>query len=413
MLGLLISIALPSFAFPPVPVKWQSSKGQSGASNGQLVKAPSENQNILFLAWAPEIANLVSAEVKTETEEGWRPLVIKAQKQKNYILLEAPQGTLRLMLQNNESLEMTYAAQNLPGNLEISASCQKLGLKVKMAPSTPMGSPALIDCRKNDAGSDEVVFSTLEDSEWFGSKAFETGGKGERWKSFAYKDIITLKKWTLNWGSSAKPSKAMVLVPAPEQKATPPPPFVFSAGARYISGTVDKAAQSTKLDGLQIPLRLIYRKDLNTWWMVGIGYDFYAYANNSSAGSTSSVSLAQAWFGGEYAFTADFKARGMAGYSVRSISAPGVVSSTFEAPQIQGEFLYHLNTDSLMGLNATMATTSSGGTYQETDISLFYQNKFWGKDGRFALSSNQLDSTAGTTSFKSSWIGLEFSISIN
>lgn len=409
----------------PTRILWKKIGGETGQWPTSPSELALEDKKILFL---PVVIPAATKSVSILSADGEIPVTLKTTSTNKYMLLEQSAGQLQIIdeanIKTNYSFQLSY-----PRPLMIlSPSCQPLNLQVEMLSSNATIMPSLLTCTvspqaassnpkkkpSTDIEIQNIIFSTVTNAEWFGAGIFEIEGKGERWKTFAAKDIIALpqSRWEISWGSADKKNVARITVIKPKKPTppTPKPPLTFWAGAQYLTGTIEKSGVSSPMAGLVIPLEAQYQLE-KAWWYLGGSYDFFAYATQKQNGGSNSTSALNLWAGAEYKLT-NLAFRADAGYLSRSLDAPGVqTSSSFEALRYRGSAIYNFSNDRSFGFSFLMAQTSAQGQFSENDIGLYYQDKmFLQRDVRLLLTSATLKATSGVVQLKSQW--MQFGISL-
>jgi hypothetical protein len=269
--------------------------------------------------------------------------------------------------------------------------------------------PAALDCQKS--GEDfNIIFSTLEESEWASSKAFEVSGKGQRWKVFAAKDIAALGVWDISWGDPSKMAKYKIQAPVSFSNPTPASSFQFLTGVKGLNAKADFNLKSTDIQGLQIPIAVRFQNP-NAMWYLGSQYDFFALNFKSQNENSPSVSAFSLWMGIEK-YGTKFRGAVQAGYRTRSMSLPEIgLSSNLEAPFAQIEAAF-LTKQKEFGALASYASTSSQGSYTETAAGLFYQDRFfWKKTMRIQFLIEKLETSQNALNLQMQTQSLEMTIS--
>lgn len=344
-----------------------------------------------------------------KNDDEWIEVPLQEVKSKNYLQLNFSEAEIRIEDQSGKTTEHSYQLDPYNRPMVIDGNCKKAGLKVKFADMKASKYPAMLACELQGKSIDKITFATTKDATWYGTAAFEMGGKGEAWKSFAYKDVMALEKWEISWGSDEDKNTVQVGVPKlAKPTKTVYSPFAFSVGLEYMNGNLEKNGISEKLGGLIIPLRFSYRKN-KAWWSLGGGYDFFAWAMQKGTAGSSSLSKFEMWGGAEYG--TDFRVRGTVGYLNRTVDAPTAgVSGVFEAPRVGLDLIYH-NGKSVYGTNFAYAVTSAAGSYTEADAALFYQSPFyWKTQQRIQLHYTQIKSSNITLKCDATWFGLSFNL---
>lgn len=392
---------------------WKDSGGTESQASVRPATSEFEGRQLLFLSFESPVLDAKSAGyleegVSDETSVEELPIIpVKNRSGKKFLLLWRKAGKVKVLGEDGANTIFTYELAPAKSILQLAPSCRKLQFKVKTVSQDTASFPAMVQCVVKNGMVEELIFSTLEEADWFGSVAFENAGKGERWKSFIYKDISTLGIWEISWGDPAAKSVAKVLIPKPEQKTPipPKPTLVFQAGLQYLTGKAKKSNLEGDLAGLQIPLSLHYQKE-GAWWYLGSGYDLFVLATSSSDAGSNSISKLGAWAGVE-AVVSNFSLRSSLGYSSRAMTVPEIsVTSTFEAPRL-GLDLYYRIGETLTGIELGMAQTSSEGSYEEMTATVFYQQKLlFSKEMRFQVTNTSVKASAKSMDVEASWISL-------
>lgn len=391
------------------PVEFKKEDGSIIKVEGSVAEMTEDKRKIVFLAVPSPVAALKSASQLTDDAPPEVPT--KEIKGRMFLLLSASRGNVELTDKSGAVTKYDFEVKPAPTAIRLSATCAPLNVQQKVSTKILSPYPAAIACVSNGKEITEVTFSTMADAEWYGTGVFEIAGKGERWKAFAPKDIMALPKWDVAWGSGTQKNKVrFVIPPLAEARPTPPPKpaFQFWVGGQYITGTITQDKLSTPLAGLQVPLGVIYHRE-NARWLLGSGYDFFAYATSKAGDGTNSLSGWNMWAGYQFRGQA-FQATGALGFLNRTIDASGVkTSSTFEAPRVSLD----IGGDSpkrAYGLNVSMAQTSNQGTFSEMDLGFYYEWNWGTRRARAQVSTNQLKATAAGTDFQTAWTaaGLNF-----
>jgi hypothetical protein len=410
LLGCLWSVrAFAAENEPSYSLEWKSPSGKGGLSNATLVVVSDESgMPQLYLAWPSQFQNIKS--VTQAGDDGQQtPIPVRKSKSGVYLLLNRKSSSLEFTNPNGQKLNIIYNLKPAASLLLLSNSCQKLGYKM-MAVTVPETSlPAALDCQKS--GEDfNIIFSTLEESEWASSKAFEVSGKGQRWKIFAAKDISALGIWDISWGDPSKMAKYKIQAPVTFSNPTPASSFQFLSGIKGFSAKADFNSKSTDVQGLQIPIAVRFQNP-NAMWYLGSQYDFFALNFKSQSENSPSLSALSLWAGIEK-YGTKFRGSVQAGYRTQNMSLPEVgLSSNLEAPfaQIEAAFLAKQKE---FGALASFASTSSQGSYTETTAGLFYQDRFfWKKTMRIQFLVEKLETNQNSLDLKMQTQSLEFSIS--
>lgn len=376
-----------------------------------IVSSLENEKTLMFLAWQAPFPNVQTA-FYIDDEGSSTPVSIKQRSEKKYLLLSRKKSSLKFVLEDSSEKIISYELVSGGSNLQLSANCRNLGFKVKSSTST-LNLPAMITCQAKGKNIEQVTFSSLEEAEWFGSDAFENSGKGERWKNFAFKDIVTLGIWQMSWGEGDSKITGKVLIPKANRKPTPPPPkpaLTFLIGASYLTGTAEKTSTSGSFGGVLIPASLRYQKD-SSWWYLGASYELLVLPTSKSAAGSSGLSGILISAGAEYKFATNWFLGAQLGYLSRSISAPSVgVTISAEAPRAALDFSYRSD-QRQYGFQFSAAQTSSEGKFSENTLGVFYQSPLlFGKDIRFDLSSHTSKITNQTNEVSSRWntFGISF-----
>jgi hypothetical protein len=403
--------SLPAFAEsePSYSLEWKSPRGKVGLSTAKLVTVNDENgMPQLYLAWPSPFQNVKS--VTQAGDDGQQtPIPVRKSSSGVYVLLNRKSSSLEFTNPNGQSLKITYKLKPSASLLVLSNACQKLGYKM-MAVAVPETSlPAAVDCQKS--GEDfNVIFSTLEESEWASSKAFEVSGKGQRWKLFAAKDIAALGVWEISWGESNKMAKYKIQAPVSFSSPTPGSSFQFLTGMKALNAKADFNSKSTDIQGLQIPIAVRFQNP-NAMWYLGSQYDFFALNFKSQSENSPSLSALSLWAGIEK-YGTKYRGSVQAGYRTQSLSLPEIrLSANLEAPfaQIEAAFLAQQKE---FGALASFASTSSQGNYTEAAAGLFYQDRFfWKKIMRIQFLFENLETSQNALDLKMQTQTLEVSVS--
>lgn len=396
---------------------WKDAQGNAQQGSARVVNSDLEGRQVIYLAFPSpsaqaKAAGFLEAGTAEETPVEELPVVpVKPRGEQKFLLLWHKAGKIKILNEDGTHLIFSYELAPVKSFLQLSASCRKLQFKVKTVTEDQASFPAMVNCKMNGNMVEELTFSTLEEAGWFGSQAFENAGKGERWKSFVFKDISTLGIWEVSWGSPETKAVGKVLIPKTNKKIPipPKPALTFMAGAQYLMGKASSPTKEADLGGVQIPLSVQYHKD-GAWWFLGSGYDFFVYSTTSSAAGSNSLSNLGAWGGGEYKSGA-LALRGSVGYLSRALTVPDVgITSTFEAPRLGVDVHYALGS-ALLGLEAVMAQTSTEGTFEETTFKIFYQTKLlFSKETRFQFVNTSLKASTPAISVEAQWMSLGVAI---
>lgn len=392
---------------------WKDSAGSENNSVVRAVTADADGRQLIFLAFespfvGAQTAGYLEEGVSDETSLEEIPSIpVKARGGKKYLLLWHKAGKVKVVNEDGSTVLFTYELNPTKSSLQLSPSCRKFQFKVKTVSQDTASFPAMIHCTVKNGLVEEVTFSTLAEADWFGSAAFENAGKGERWKSYIYKDISTLGIWEMSWGDPDAKAVGKVLIPKPEKKTPvqPKPTLIFMVGLQYLSGKASKAATEGDIAGMQVPLSVQYQKD-GAWWYLGSGYEFFVLSTTQSSAGSNSLSNLGAWAGAEAKFT-NFSLRGSLGFSSRALTVPDIgVTSTFEAPRLGAE-LHRITPTSLTGLEVAMAQTSTEGTFEEMTATLFYQTKLlFGKETRFQFVNTNMKASSKNMDIEANWMSL-------
>ncbi len=396
---------------------WKDASGTETKASVRTVLSEVEGRQLMFLAFESptpnaKAAGFMDAEASEETPMTDLPVIpVKAKGDKKFLMLWHKAAKVKIENEDGSFYTFSYELAPAKSVLQISPTCRKSQFKVKTVGTDQSSFPAMIVCKIKDGVVEEMTFSTLEEAEWFGSQAFENAGKGERWKSFIYKDIATLGVWEVSWGDPNSKTVGKILIPKTNKKIPipPKPALTFMAGVQYLSGKATKNPKEADIGGIQVPLSVQYQKD-GAWWFLGSGYDFYVFSTSSSASGSNSLSNLGAWGGAEYK-SGSFAVRGSLGYTSRALTVPDIsVTSTFEAPRL-GADLHYSTGASLMGLEIIMAQTSSEGKYEEMTATLFYQTKMlFSRETRIQLINTSMKASTNTMEVEANWISLGLGI---
>lgn len=360
----------------------------------------------LFFQVESPVKNTKKAWLKHD--EDWIEIPVVEKNGVAFLELNLSQAQIRIEGQGGAEEITSYQLQPHARPLLLSSSCRKAKVKFKFASKQDSRFPAMLMCESKGKLLDKIYFSSTADSEWYGSDAFETGGKGEAWKSFSYKDVMTLPRWQLSWGSEEDKNTVQIRVPKPPgvEKPTIKSDFSISLGLDYLNGKVSKNNLSENVGAFIVPLRVTYQKN-KSWWLVGGGYDLFIYSLQKNSAGSNSISKFEVWGGADYVLPS-FTLRGQLGYLNRSIEAPTAgVSAAFSAPRLGFEVLREEGKMNLYGLSAYHATASSDGSYAETHAALFYQRQFlWNRFERLQIHYTQLKSKSSSLSSDASWLGI-------
>lgn len=326
----------------------------------------------------------------------------------NKLKLDFSQAEIKL--ENSSGTTQIFSYRLLPNKriLLYGSDCRKAQVRVKRSEVKETIYPAMLICESKGKILEKITFISTQDSQWHGTAAFEAAGKGENWKTFSYKDVMNLENWKLSWGSEEEKNNIAVLVPKPlKNRKVIRSALTLQAGLEYVSGTIEKNTLSEKINGVLLPIRVVYQKN-KSWWLVGGGYDFFVYNLKKDAAGSSSVSKFDLWGGAEYV-VGDFKLRGSLGYTNRSVSAPPIgLTANYDAPRVGVEALTQTKNQSY-GLSLAHSTTSAGGKYAETQGSLFYQTEWlWKLQQRVQLNVTQIEATSLNLKGKMNWFGIGF-----
>lgn len=372
----------------------------------KTVSLDDEGRQVLFLAIeAPGGTDKAEQLVQDQ----WVPLKVHNFKGKNYLLLTESQGEFRV-----DGKSSKYKLNGENNFFKVAKNCDQLKLKTKTISKSPSRFPAVLNCVWEDKKIKEVIFSTTGDSEWFGAGgAFESAGKGERWKVFSWKDIATFPRWEIKWGSEAEPNQQAFLIPQPPGSKTPKPiipSFKFTVGLQYVSGNLTRTAESSKASGVQIPVGVVYQPE-KAWWFLGANYEFFALSASKVTGGSNSISGFSFNGGLDLGIGSTGFMKFNLGYRNRNIDAPGVrLSSTFDAPQVGVEFGF-LGQQNGLGVFAQQAQTSGEGKYSELNAGIYYQSPLlFNHWTRFTLATNKLKASVSSIDFSAQWISLGFGV---
>ena len=388
-------------------LKWNNGQRQ----RVRLKKIIEEGHPILTFLIATPGPEINKAWRKSEDE--WIEIPLQEVGSVKYLQLNYSEAEVRIEDPNGQMTEHSYQLEPYAQPMVMDGNCKKAGLKLKFAEMKASKYPAMLACEMQGSSKnkeiEKITFATTKDANWYGTAAFEMGGKGEAWKSFAYKDVMALDKWAISWRSDEDKTTIQVQVPKlTKAKKTAYSPFAFSVGAEYFSGKVQKNTLSENISGLVVPLRFSYRKN-KAWWSLGGGYDFFALAFQKGTGGSGSTSKFEIWGGAEYG--SSFKVRGTLGYLNRTMTAPTAgVSGVFEAPRLGLDLIYESG-KVFYGAALMYATTSAAGAYSESDVALFYQSPFyWKTQQRIQLHYTQMKSSTVLINVDGSWFGLSFNL---
>lgn len=416
LISVVLLLSLNTYA-QNLAMTWKDSAGTENQSSVRTVISDSDGRQLLFLAFdSPtpnaKAAGYIDAEGSEETPIEELPVIpVKAKGDKKFLMLWHKAGKVKIANEDGSNFTFTYELAPTKSVLQISPSCRKSQFKVKTIGNDQASFPAMIVCKNKDNAVEEMTFSTLEEAEWFGSQAFENAGKGERWKSFIYKDVAMLGIWEVSWGDPSAKAVGKILIPKTNKKIPipPKPALTFMAGVQYLSGKATKDPKEADLGGIQIPLSVQYQKD-GAWWFLGSGYEFYVFSTSSSASGSNSLSNLGAWGGAEYK-AGSLAFRGSVGYSSRALTVPDIsVTSTFESPRL-GADVHYTSGANLMGLEVVMAQTSTEGKYEEMTATLFYQTKMlFSRETRFQFVNSSVKASTTTMEVEATWMTLGLAI---
>lgn len=388
-------------------VKWTSPDGKSGTLPAKAVGLSDNDRQLIFLTVPAFVSGLGDGEIKAEHKVGdeWVPMLTKEIAGKLNLALSASVEQARLTGKNGKSAEYEFKVVPRPPSLLLTSKCKKLGLRSEIQDAGLTTFPALLSCHVDNKKNGEVIFSSLADAEWYGTEIFETQGKGERWKAFSYKDIITLQKWHIKWGGQAAGGEvkttAQIKIPVPviPPAEAPKAKFSYVIGLNYLSGTASSGSLSASLGGLQIPIGVRFQKE-GGWWLLGTDYQFFAYSLSGSNTTNALDIYAGLDFGNK-----SFRFIPRVGYFNRYLNTPDLQSaSSFAAPRIGADLVYKSGTHQF-GVSAVDAQTSSSGQFSETKFGAFYQGNWLAhKPTRLFIESTQIQASSNSVSIQANWL---------
>ncbi len=369
--------------------------GPDNVAHGIQLQAISVKQNgfnKIILALASPLKEVSSAQL--EIDGSSVQVELRKAKSSIFLLLPSSHGTLSLNAPGQTNVRYSYVTKATKPILLVQSDCAKFKAQLNISNPKLSAYPGMISCKSEGSVLKQVMFSTTEDSNWFGSNLFESDGKGERWKIFEGKDLSSTKGWTFTWGQAESRNVASIKFQQTLEGEKPKlPPFTFWVGGAYFSSSVTTNLASSSAKGLQIPVGVRYVPGSSRFFL-SAEYSLFAYSV-SGQNSISTMDIHAGYAPELGRLDASFAI----GYRDDSLSFKSVnVTSSLAAPTVSAELGLNLNS-STTGIFATIVKSSGSDNYSETDYGIFLDQKSWiGKGVRFNLELQNLSATAGTAS---------------